>query len=66
MKFRSMGGLTVKNGRLVNDRPNGVTGISEAAMLKKAVKREKKVSMIADGIIRAEMRENLMGYKDMD
>ena len=41
-----MGGLTVKNGRLVNDRPNGMTGISEAAMLKKAVKREKKVSMI--------------------
>lgn len=66
MKFRSMGGLTVKNGRLVNDRPNGMTGISEAAMLKKAVKREKKVSMIADGIIRAKMRENLMGYKDMD
>jgi hypothetical protein len=66
MKFKSMGGLTVKNGRLVNDRPNGMTGISEAAMLKKAVKREKKVSMIADGIIRAEMRENLMGYKDMD
>jgi hypothetical protein len=66
MKFKSMGGLTVKNGRLVNDRPNGVTGISEAAMLKKAVKREKKVSMIADGIIRAEIRENLMGYKNMD
>ena len=66
MKFKSMGGLTVKNGRLVNDRPNGMTGISEAAMLKKAVKREKKVSMIADGIIRAEMRENLMGYKNMD
>lgn len=66
MKFKSMGGLTVKNGRLVNDRPNGMTGISEAAMLKKAVKREKKVSMIADGIMRAEMRENLMGYKNMD
>jgi len=66
MKFKSMGGLTVKNGRLVNDRPNGMTGISEAAMLKKAVKREKKVSMIADGIMRAEMRDNLMGYKDMD
>jgi hypothetical protein len=66
MKFKSMGGLTVKNGRLVNDRPNGMTGISEAAMLKKAVKREKKVSMIADGIIRAEIRENLMGYKNMD
>ena len=61
-----MGGLTVKNGRLVNDRPNGVTGIEEASMVRKAMKREKKVSMIADGIMRAEMRENLMGYKDMD
>jgi hypothetical protein len=66
MKFKSMGGLTVKNGRLVNDRPNGVTGIEEAGMVRKAMKREKKVSMIADGIMRAEMRENLMGYKDMD
>jgi len=61
-----MGGLTVKNGRLVNDRPNGMTGIEEAGLVRKAMKREKKVSMIADGIVRAEMRENLMGYKDMD
>jgi len=66
MKFKSMGGLTVKNGRLVNDRPNGMTGIEEAGLVRKAMKREKKVSMIADGIVRAEMRENLMGYKDMD
>lgn len=61
-----MGGLAVKNGRLVNDRPNGMTGIEEAGLVRKAMKREKKVSMIADGIVRAEMRENLMGYKDMD
>jgi len=55
-----MDGLTIKNGRLVNNRPTGVTGIQEAAGIKKAMKRAKKVSMIADGITLAEARENFM------
>jgi len=31
MKYTSMGGLKVKNGRLVNDREIGKTGIQEMA-----------------------------------
>lgn len=58
-KFKSMGGLEVKDGRLVNDRPVGQTGIAQAAMIKQAIKREQKVSMIADGIMRAELRERM-------
>jgi hypothetical protein len=57
MKFKSMGGLTVKDGRLVNDRPMGVTGISEAAMIRKSIHNREKVDMIADGIELAEGRK---------
>jgi hypothetical protein len=58
MKFKSMGGLTVKDGRLINDRPNGVTGIAQAAGIRKAMYRAKKVDMMADGIELAEGRKN--------
>ena len=53
-----MDGLTVKNGRLVNERPNGVTGIQQAADIKKTMKRAKKISMITDAINLADARED--------
>ena len=58
MKFKSMGGLTVENGRLVNDRLPGVTGIAQAARVKKSVDRSKRVDEIADGINLAEGQKN--------
>lgn len=48
-------GLTVRNGRLINNRPCGHTGIAEMAMARKMAKREEKVSMIAEGVSRGEM-----------
>lgn len=53
-------GLTVKNGRLINNRPNGVTGIQQAAQIKKDMKREKKISMMEEAILRAKMKEEVM------
>jgi len=50
-------GLTVKDGRLVNNRPVGETGIAEAARLRRSVKRMNKVSIIAEGVEIAEMRK---------
>jgi len=44
---------------LINDRPDGETGIQQAARIKKVMKNQKKIDMIADGIERAEMREKL-------
>jgi hypothetical protein len=38
-----------------------MSGIAQAAMIRKEVKRERKVSMIADGIMRAELREQMFG-----
>ena len=49
-------GLTVKNGRLINNRPDGLTGIAEAALYKKQMKKQYKIDSIADGVERAQMR----------
>jgi hypothetical protein len=54
-----MNGLHIKNGRLINDRPDGETGIAQAARIKKTIKEQHKIDMIADGIERAEVREKL-------
>ncbi len=58
MKFQSKGGLRVEKGRLINDRPDGITGIAQAAQLRKTLYRAKKVDMMADGIELAEGRKN--------
>jgi hypothetical protein len=55
-----MNGLKVKNGRLINDAPDGVTGIAQAAQIRKTMKHAKKVAMIAEGIELAELKKNLM------
>lgn len=47
--------LTVKDGRLINNSVDGKTGIAQLAAIRKAAKREEKVSMIAEGYSRGEM-----------
>ena len=58
-------GLTVKDGRLINNRADGQTGIAQLAKIRKDAKREEKVSMIAEGYSRGEMmaetREMMVG-----
>jgi hypothetical protein len=58
-------GLEVKNGRLINNRPDGMTGIAQAASAKKVMKRMDKVGMISEGVsmgyLRAEMLEGPEG-----
>jgi hypothetical protein len=48
-------GLDVRGGRLINNRACSTSGIQRAAELKSSMNREKKVSMITEGIRRAEM-----------
>jgi hypothetical protein len=43
-------GLTVKDGMLINNRPDGVNGIQEAAQMKKAIKRAEKISTYAEAV----------------
>ena len=52
-------GLTVKNGRLINNVPDGTMGIQAAADARKMRRREEKINMIADAYERAEMRSDI-------
>lgn len=50
-------GLYIKDGRLVNLQMDpGMTGISQASLYKKQMKKQYKIDCIADGIERAKMR----------
>jgi len=51
-------GLTVKDGMLINDRPDGQTGIAQLAQMKKAMKTAEKVSIVARGNAMSEMMED--------
>jgi|TARA_R110000803_G_scaffold48084_1_gene99939 hypothetical protein len=52
-------GLYVKNGRLINDRPDGISGIAEASLYRKQMKKQYKIDCIADGIERSKEREEM-------
>lgn len=54
-------GLYVKDGRLINGRPNGMTGIQQAANMKRIIDEDRQIKMIADGIERSEMRKKMFG-----
>lgn len=55
----NVGGLYVKQGRLMNERPDGMTGIQQAALIRKMKCDAEKAEIIANGISLAEMRENM-------
>lgn len=55
----SFDGLTVSNGMLINNRPDGQTGIAQAAQVKKAMKTSEKVSIIARGTAMGEMMSEM-------
>lgn len=59
-------GLSMRNGRLVNNRPDGQTGIAQASELRKSMKKAEKVSMIAKGVAMGEMMSEIGGCLDCD
>ena len=58
-------GLYVKDGRLINQRPIGMTGIAQASLYRQQMKKQYKIDTIADGIERAKMREEGRRYFGM-
>jgi nucleoside recognition membrane protein YjiH len=61
------GGLTVRDGRLVNERiGDGMTGIGMACQVYKAKKYAEKEAMISRAIMSAEMQESMLGMKEKD
>ena len=53
----SFSGLTVNDGMLINNRPDGQTGIAQLSQMKKSIKRAEKISIIASGNAMSEMME---------
>jgi len=51
-------GLYVEGGRLINARPNSMTGIQKAASIKRSVKNDRRVNQIAEAIELAEDRKD--------
>jgi hypothetical protein len=52
-------GLTVRNGRLINNRPDGQTGIAQASEIRKSMKRAEKISIVAKGTAMGEMMSEM-------
>tara|TARA_R100000935_G_scaffold15852_1_gene31696 strand:+ start:445 stop:651 length:207 start_codon:yes stop_codon:yes gene_type:complete len=55
-------GIHVKNGRLINDRPDSESGIAKAGAIKKAMHNAKKINQIAEGI---ELAESKKGFSNL-
>ena len=55
-------GLYVKNGRLINGRPNSMMGIEKVSKMRQEVKRQKNIQEISEGIQRAKTLENFMDW----
>jgi hypothetical protein len=59
----NVGGLYVEDGRLINDRRDGETGIAQAARIRRAVKNDRKINRIAEGI---ELAENKKNWRELE
>jgi hypothetical protein len=54
-------GLTVRNGRLINEQVgNAMAGITRAAMERKTMKEQRKVGLMEEAYVRAEMKTDAM------
>ena len=53
-------GLYVKDGRLINGRPNSMMWIEKISKMRQEVKRQKNIQEISEGIQRAKTLEQFM------
>ena len=59
----NVGGLYVEDGRLINDRRDGESGIAQAARIRRSVKNDRKINRIAEGI---ELAENKKNWRELE
>jgi hypothetical protein len=59
-------GLSMSGGMEINNRPDGMTGIAQLAMAKKAQHRAEKVSRIAEGTMLGNIRSEMVEGPEMD
>ncbi len=58
-------GLTVNGGMEINNRPDGVTGIQQAAEMKKAVKRANKIQMYSEAVFLGNIKSEMVEGPEM-
>jgi len=63
VNIRFIGKSGIKDGRLINDRPDGETGIAKAANIKRAVDNDRKVNIIAEAI---QLAEDKKKFKELE
>lgn len=59
-------GLSVNDGMMINNRPDGQTGIRQMADLKKAVKRADKIQMMSEAVYLGNIKTEMSEGYDMD
>jgi hypothetical protein len=59
-------GLTVNKGMLINNRPDGQTGIQQAAQAKKAVYNAEKIQRMSEAVFLGNIRSEMMEGPEMD
>ena len=59
-KMMAGSGLDVQGGRLINNRPDGVSGIAQAAAAKKAMKHAQKLELYSDAVALGYMKAESM------
>ena len=59
-------GLSVNSGMEINNRPDGQTGIQQAAQLRKTLHHAEKVQVMSEGVFLGNMRSEMMEGPDMD
>jgi hypothetical protein len=59
-------GLSVNDGMMINNRPDGQTGIRQMADLKKAVKRADKIQMMSEAVYLGNIKTEMMEGPEMD
>ena len=56
---KNVSGLTVKDGMLINNRPDGQTGIAQMSQVRKSIRQAEKISVIARGNAMGEMMSEM-------
>lgn len=57
-------GLTVNGGMEINNRPDGQTGIAQAAQIKKSMHRAEKIQTMSDAFLLGEIKAKSIGLED--
>jgi len=59
-------GLTVNGGMEINNRPDGQTGIQQAAQIKKSIHNAEKIQRMAEAVFLGNIRSEMMEGPEMD